>query len=85
MDKENPKRANGVLTCGNEDIPLDFGPNNSMEKEIGGRKKEKKERKEREKEGRERSSTFSLVFSAIGPSVPIEARRKVLPRGKSFE
>ena len=34
MDKENPKRANGVLTCGNEDIPLDSGANNS----VGGGK-----------------------------------------------
>ena len=47
MDKGNPKRVNGVLTCGNEDIPLDFGPNNSVEKEIGGEKKEKKEKGER--------------------------------------
>ena len=43
MDKGNPKIANGVLTCDNEDIPIDFGPNNSVEKDIGGGKKEKKE------------------------------------------
>ena len=76
-----------MLTCGNEDIPLDFEPNNSVEKEIGGRKKkkEKKGRKEREEESRERSSTFSLVFLAIGPLVPVGARRKVLPHDKSFK
>ena len=34
MHKGNLKRANGVLTCGNEDIPLDFGLNNS----VGGGK-----------------------------------------------
>ena len=44
------------MTCGNEDIPLDFGPKNSMEKEIGEIKKEKKKRKEREEEGREREA-----------------------------
>ena len=67
-----------MLTCGNEDIPLDFGPNNSMEKEIG-------ERKEREKKYGERSSTSSLVFPTIGATVPVGARRKVLPHGKSFK
>ena len=72
-----------MLTSGYEDIPLDYGPNNLIEKEIGGRKKEKKE-KERKEEGKERSSIFSLVFQAIGPSVPIGARKKVIPRGKSF-
>ena len=46
MDKGNPKRANGVLTCGNEDIPFEFGQNNSVEKEISGRKKENKKKGE---------------------------------------
>ena len=41
MDKGNAKIANGVLTCANEDIPLDFGPNNS----VGGGKGEGKRRK----------------------------------------
>ena len=68
-----------------EDITLDFGPKNSVEKEIGGRKERKRERKEREEEGIERSSIFSLVFLAIGPSVPVGARRKVLPHGKSLK
>ena len=33
---------------------------------------------------RERSYTFSLEFSAIGPSVSGEARSKVAPHGKSY-
>ena len=82
MDKGNPKRANGVLKCGNEDIPLDFGPNNSV---GGGKKRKKRKRKEREKEEGERSSTFSLVFSTIKSSVSVEGRGKVLPLGKSFK
>ena len=37
-------------TWQDEDIPLDFGPNNSVEKEIGEKKKERREeRKMREK------------------------------------
>ena len=59
-----------------------------MEKDIGGGKKEKKELSEKKverEEGRERSFTFSLVFPAIGPLVPVGRRRKVLPRSKSFE
>ena len=33
---------------------------------------------------RERASTFSLEFPAIGPSVSGEARSKVAPHGKSY-
>ena len=33
---------------------------------------------------RERSSTFSLEFPAIGSSVFDEARRKVAPHGKDY-
>ena len=58
---------------------LDFGPNNSMEEEMDGRKKE------REEEGRERSSTISLDFQAIRSSIRAGARGKVLPRGKIFK
>ena len=50
-----------------------------------GKRREKRKRKEREEEGRERSSTFSIVFSAIGPSVSVGGRRKVRHRGKNFE
>ena len=62
-----------------EDIPLDFVQNNSVEKEMGKRK-----RKRREEESRERGSTLSLNFLAIGPSVSGGARDKVLPRSESF-
>ena len=41
-------------TWQDEDIPLDFGPNNSVEKERGGKKKEEK------RERVERNSNFSL-------------------------
>ena len=50
-----------------------------------GEKRKKRKRKEREDEGGERSSTFSLVFPAIGLSVSIGTRWKVLPCGKSFK
>ena len=51
MDKwirEKSKRANGVLTCGNEDIP----PDPSWTKSVGRdrEKRDKKEREERKKE-----------------------------------
>ena len=71
-----------MLTCGNEDILLEFGPNNSVEKE------KKKREKEREGEGRrsiERNSTFSLDFPMIGSSVSGKARGKVLPCDKSYK
>ena len=51
---------------------------------------ERKERESnREREGkcgifRERSSTFSLKFPAIGPSAFGEARRKVAPHGEDY-
>ena len=44
--------------------------------------KKKEEKREREEEGRERSSTFSLVFPTIRPSVPVGARKKVLPHSR---
>ena len=56
--------------------------------QTGGRRRrerEKRKRKEREEEGRERSSTFSLVFPMIGLSISVGASGKVLPRGKSFK
>ena len=63
MDKwirEIQKRANGVLTCGNEDIPLDFGPNNSVGGGKGGGRRERKEREKREKKKEEREAPPSL-------------------------
>ena len=71
--------ANGVLTCGKK-----YSPNLTiLDQPVGWRR-----RKEKEKMGRklrERSSTFSLGFPAIGLAVPGEARRKVLLRAKSFK
>ena len=59
--------------------------------QIGWEKRRREEEregpneKEREKCGiLERSSTFSLKFSAIGPSVSNEARIKVAPHGKGY-
>ena len=40
--------------------------------------------RKRKRELRERSSTFSLSFPAIGPTVLDGARGKVRSRGKSF-
>ena len=57
--KKNLKRANGVLTCGNEDIPFDFGPNNSI---VGGKGEEKrrKRKRKREKKKEEREAPHFL-------------------------
>ena len=57
-------------TWQDEDIPLDFGPNNSVDKEIGGKKEEEK------KERGERSSNFSLRSTKIGGSVFVGPRTK---------
>ena len=71
--------ANGVLTCGQKVLSkLDFRSNNMVGKKKGGKVK-------RGRKLRERSSTFSLGFSAIGPAAPGGSRRKVLPHTKSFK
>ena len=50
-----------------------------------GEREEKEERKVRERESfKERSSTFSLIFPAIRPSVYGGAKGKVHPSCKSF-
>ena len=51
-----------------------------------GRSKIEREKERERKSGifRERSSTLSLEFSAIGPSVSGEARSKVDPHGKGY-
>ena len=81
------KGTNRRLTCGKGGhshlIMLDQTGGRRRRKER--EKKEKRKRNEREEEGRERSSTFSLVFPAIGPSVFVRVRMKVLPHGKSFK
>ena len=55
--REKSKIANGMLTCGNEDIPLDP----FWTKSVGGDREErdKKERKERKKE-KEREKLYLL-------------------------
>ena len=56
-------------------------------KSVWERKKREREQTERdrEREGfRERSSTFSLNFPAIGPSASGEARSKVAPHSKDY-
>ena len=57
-------------------LPLDP----SLTKQVG---EGKREREGEGRRSRERSSTFSLDFSTIRPSVSGEARGKVLPRNKS--
>ena len=41
--------------------------------------------REKEREERERSSTFSLDLTTIGPLAFVGARDKVRPRGESLE
>ena len=48
----------------------------------GGKRREK--RKRNEESFRERSSTFSLVFTVIGLAILGRARGKAHPRDKSF-
>ena len=56
------------------------GPKQSDERERGEkeRKKERKKRKERVRKGGVRSSTFSLGFPEIEPSVLVGARGKLV-------
>ena len=54
-----------------------------------GRRRERRKKSKRKREGkcedfRERSSTFSLEFPAIGPASSEEARSKVAPHGKDY-
>ena len=73
--------ANEVLTCGKK-----YSPNLTLDQTIReeDRKGEMKGKREKRRNLSERSSTFSLVFSAIGPTVPGGSRRKVLLRTESF-
>ena len=69
------------MTCGKrKDNSL--GPCLTNQFGRGDRKPRKEGRKERD--FRERSSTFSLEFLAIGPSNPGEPRSKIAPHGKSY-
>ena len=67
----------GLFSCPNLD-QMDWERKRGEEKEQTGR--------ERESVGffRERSSTFSLEFPAIGPASSDEARSKVAPHGKDY-
>ena len=46
--------------------------------------RERKGKREKVRDFKERGSTFSLEFPAIGPSVSSEVRRKVAPHGKGY-
>ena len=54
------------------------------ERRRGRETKTKRERERKVRDFRKRSSTFSLEFPAIGPSVSGEARSKVAPHGKDY-
>ena len=84
MDKGNPKRVNGEVTCGKRgQFHLNGLAKIRWEEENG---REKKEREKREKKRRgERGSFFSLNFLEIRSSAFFGARDKVDPRGESFE
>ena len=51
---------------------------------LGGKKRKKERKKEKERSFRERSSTFSLDFSMIGPLNSGKTRGKVDPHCKSY-
>ena len=51
---------------------------------LGGKKKERERKREKGREFRERGTTFTLDFPAIGPSNPYEIRGKVDPHCKSY-
>ena len=70
-------------------FPLDSSWNNSVERrENEGKKKRKKKRERKRKKKKKkrgvRSSTFSLGFTEIGPSVFVRARGKVYLSDESF-
>ena len=76
---------NEKWTCGDERTsPLDQVSQISLGEEKREREREQTER-DGEREGfKERCSTFSLSFPAIGPSASGEARSKVAPHGKGY-
>ena len=85
MDKDKGEIpwSNEKWTRGDERTsPLDQVSQISWER----KKREESKRREIEKERvfRERGSTFSLRFPAIGPSDPDEARSKVALHGKDY-
>ena len=66
-----------------EDFSLDLHLDQSGLGGKGGERETKQERERKERDFRERSSTFSLGFPAIGPSVFGEARSKVSPTART--
>ena len=54
------------------------------ERRGGRERKTKQERERKERDFKERSSTFSPEFPAIGSSVSGETRSKVAPHGKGY-
>ena len=52
--------------------------------DLGGKKRKRERKKEKERAFRERSSTLSLDFPAIGQSNSSETRGKVDPHYKSY-
>ena len=76
--------SNEKWTRGDERTsPLDqvFQPGSGGKEE---REREQTEEGEKERVFRERGSTFSLEFPAIGPASSDEARSKVAPHGKDY-
>ena len=66
-----------------EDFSLDLHLDQSGLGGKGGERETKQERERKERDFRERSSTFSLGFPAIGLSVFGEARSKVSPTART--
>ena len=67
-----------------EDFSLDLNLDQTCLGGKGREKKSKQERERKERDFKERSSTFSLDFPEIRPSVSGEARSKVAPHGKGY-
>ena len=67
-----------------EDIPLDLLEQTIRWREEKKRGKREKKKKDRKEEDGERSSTFSLEFLAIKPSVSVRTRGEVLPSDECF-
>ena len=82
-DKGEIQGPNEKWTRGDERTsPLDHVSQIS----LGEKKERGSKRRERGREGfRERSSTFSVSFPAIGPSASGEARSKVALHGKDYK
>ena len=65
-----------MLTCGSEDIPLDFGPNISVGRKLVGKKKEKEEKGERRSRSRAKLHLLSSFFGDRTVDSPSEQEGK---------